>query len=171
MPKVAFAMPNLRLTPRTQQLADAREIVVGHTSDGTPVWTTFGSKRMTPGDNEALSANLAAQRYDGMIRDAMHKVQAAAALFIEAIIVPLMPDAVRESYAGSDNGELCASWFLSSGLAIRMDGLRCLVLRNGQVLAEMAPVRIPAALEHDVLAALKFDQTVAAIEDAARKQA
>lgn len=147
-------MSNLRLTKRTQSIDDAREIVVGFTGDGTPIWTDAGSKRMTPGDNEALSANLAAQRHASLVQDAMRKVQAAAAMFIEATVVPLMPDAVRESYAGDDQA-LFAHWLLSSGLAIRMDGLRCIILHKRQVLAEMSPVRVPAAIHQDVLNALR----------------
>lgn len=125
-------MPFLRIKPRTRALDDAKEVVLhsNGTEAGT-IHTTAGQLKMNGDENAELSNNLAQARFMGVVTRIAEAIFEEAARFFEATCNPLMPRNITV-----DN---VADWLDKSGLEMKMDGLTCVVSRNGTVLATSTP--------------------------------
>lgn len=150
---------------RTQQLEDAKEVLVTKAADGTVIWTTAGQNRMTPGNKEELSANLKARQHHNRVVQEARKVQAGAAGFFETIVLGAAPQAVLDSYAG--DGALFAEWMVGAGFTFKQDGLTSRAFHHGVEMASFT-AKVDPRLEAEVLLILKVDEGVSAIEQAAK---
>lgn len=126
-------MPALHIKPRTRQLDDSKPVVLhsNGTDQGT-VWTDSGQLKMNGDENAELSNNLAQARFMGVVTKIAEAIYEEAARFFQATCIPMMPDSVREP-------DQIVAWLTASGLEMRMDGLTCIVSRNGMVLATSTP--------------------------------
>lgn len=154
---------------RVRSLDDAKEVLITHRADGTPIWTTVGDNRMT-GDNKAeLSSNLAAARHQAEVVKTMRYVQESASAFFEAMILQVAPQAVLDDYAahsaGQSKGSLFLEWFEKSGFGYKQDGLKSVVTYKGRVLSEMTATVDPR-LAQDVINMLAFDASLVRLEQA-----
>lgn len=154
---------------RTTRLDDAKEVLVTHAADGTPIWTTVGDKRMSADNKAELSDNLRKRALYNAAIGVMQKVQAGAAGFFESVVMNAAPPHVLDAYQQGDTAPL-AEWLPHSGFTFKQDGLRSIVLHQGSVMADFTAT-VPAAVEQQVLALLRMDEGVSAIEQAARKAA
>ena len=152
----------LSLTKRTQQLDDAREVLITHTATGQPIWTTAGQNRMTAADKEELSANLAAQRRGAAVQEATKRVLDAASKFLEHSIMELAPPPVMASYTGelADDGATFGDWLENSGFAFKQDGLRSVLLHGGKEVASFT-AKVNPAIEDSVVQMLRFEHSLA----------
>ena len=155
---------NIKGDKRTQQLADAREVLITHAADGTPIWTTAGQNRMTPSNKEELSANLKARQHHNRVFQEAQKVQLGAEGFWEAIILGAAPQSILDAYAAEDKVTV-AKWVLQSGFTFKQDGLTSRVFHKGAEVASFV-AKVDPRLEADVLMALKVGEGVAAVEQA-----
>lgn len=150
-------LPRLNTQKRTKQLHDAEVKVLK--TDGTvsgTIHTTKGEYEMQPQDNEVLMSNLMKARVRSAVEKMAGAVLTQAAQFFEATITPLLPDLML-----NDQSKLW--WMSQNGIECHQDGLRSVVKKHGQVLAE-SQAEIPVAWKALVEARLKQIQAQEALK-------
>lgn len=158
---------NLAIQKRTEQLDNSKEVLLSHTPDGQPIWTTAGSSKMSAGEKEELSANLAAHRRLAAIKQAAQEVKTAAATFLECVVMNTAPAPVVASYNGDldDAGATFKDWFLHSGFTFKQDELTSIVLHGGKEVARF-DAKVDPLLRADVIQMLAFERSLAASMEA-----
>lgn len=146
-------MARLKIKRRTQAIDDAREVKLGTTPEGEPIWTTAGENRMTGDDKAALSANLKSHHVEAIIQKNAEGWMQFAAQFIEQMILGLMPKSVYDDYRllrEGRGGRHFARWMEDEGFEFKRDGLTIIVLKRGKVLGK-ARGHVASSIAIDVM--------------------
>jgi hypothetical protein len=151
-------MANVNVVKRTKQLADAREVVVSHAADGTPIWTYAGELSMQGSDNDKLRTSLAAQKRAARVHRAMKEVQAARMQFVEHVINHLADQSLDVTP--------CVDF---STLTFKFDGFHTAACLHGKVIAEVDAKHVPHDIAADVLMELRKDAANVILKEAARQ--
>lgn len=159
-------MAHLRIPKRTTQIDRDREVQIGQTADGQPIWTDKGNQSLTLDQKHELSHNLAAQRRYAAIQQILHKVLEAASGFYESIVVRSMPVNVLANYQNSsESPALFVDWLVNSGFRHKWEGLTFIVTHSGKEVARTTAT-VPTWAQLEVIAALRTDQIMEEASDA-----
>lgn len=144
---------------RTARLAREEAIVIDHTPDGQPVFTTAGELAMSPEDKAQLSLNLASHNKRVYVEKIVKAVQEQFAQWFEVSLLNLAPSEVSDDYLNGDVADF-ELWLKEQPIKCITDGLTATILRNGAEIASTSATVDPL-VEHDVLMMLKMDKVMA----------
>ena len=135
---------------RTQQLDDAKELLLFTTADGTPVWTTASNLKLTKADLEERAAKLKHAKQFGRIQNVVGSIRKLVNAWLETVMQELAPP-------GVDSEQAMGDWIVNEGYSFHRDGLTWLVKRQGVVVIEL-PVELDESVREEVLFMLRMEE-------------
>jgi len=135
---------------RTQQLDDAKELLLFTTADGTPVWTTASNLKLTKADLEERAAKLKHAKQFGRIQNVVGSIRKLVNAWLETAMQELAPP-------GVDSEQAMGDWIVNEGYSFHRDGLTWLVKRQGVVVIEL-PVELDESVREEVLFMLRMEE-------------
>lgn len=138
---------------RTQQLDDAKELLLFQTADGQPVWTHAGEMRLTRADLEERAAKLKMARHFGRVQNVVGAIRKLVNAWLDSVFDELAPDGVKSEAQMAD-------WIITEGYSFHRDGLTWVVKRQGVIVIEL-PVEIDDTIREEVIFMMRMEEAKA----------
>lgn len=144
-------MPQVK---RTEQLDDAKELLLFTNAAGEPVWTDVGSLKATREQLEERIAKLKHARHFGKIQNVVGAIRKVVNAWLDSVFDELAPDSIATEQQMGD-------WIIANGYSFHRDGLTWVVKRQGVTVIEL-PVMIDDSVREEVIFMLRMEEASSA---------